>query len=55
MLDVYMTWKRQERSKKMSYKEQIIEMVEGIENTATLKYLLCVIESYLKSRRILES
>lgn len=34
------------------YKDKIIEMVEKIENPATLKFILSVIESYLKSRGI---
>lgn len=39
-------------NEKEIHKKKIIEMVEGIENAATLKYLLRIIESYLKSRRI---
>lgn len=34
------------------YKDRIIELVEKIENPATLKFILSVIESYLKSRGI---
>lgn len=34
------------------YKEKIIELVEKIENLATLKFILSVIENYLKSRGI---
>lgn len=34
------------------YKEKIIELVEKIENLATLKFILSVIESYLKIRGI---
>lgn len=34
------------------YKEKITELVEKIENPATLKFILSVIESYLKSRGI---
>lgn len=34
------------------YREKIIELVEKIENPATLKFILLVIESYLKSRGI---
>lgn len=34
------------------YREKIIEMVEKIENPATLKFILSVIENYLKSRGI---
>lgn len=32
------------------YRKKIIEMVEKIENLATLKFILSVLESYLKSR-----
>lgn len=32
------------------YKQKIIEIIENIENTATLKFILSVIESYIKSR-----
>lgn len=35
-----------------NYKEEIIKMVEKIENTATLKYILLVIKNYLKSRGV---
>lgn len=35
---------------KKFYKEKIIDLVEKIENPATLKFILSVIESYLKSR-----
>lgn len=35
-----------------NYKKEIIEMVKKIENPATLKFILLVIESYLKSRGI---
>lgn len=34
------------------YKKEITELVEKIENPATLKFILSVIESYLKSRGI---
>lgn len=34
------------------YKEKIVEMVEKIENPATLKFILSVIENYLKSRGV---
>lgn len=34
------------------YKDRITEMVKKIENPATLKFILSVIESYLKSRGI---
>lgn len=34
------------------YKEKIIKLVEKIENPATLKFILLVIENYLKSRGI---
>ena len=37
---------------KQYYKEKIIEMVEKIENLATLKFILSVIENYLKNRGI---
>lgn len=37
---------------KETYKKKIIEMVEEIENPATLKFILLVIKSYLKSRGI---
>lgn len=33
-------------------KEEICKIVGGIENTATLKFILSVIKSYLKSRGI---
>ena len=36
----------------MDYKEKIIKILEEIENPATLKFILSVIESYLKSRGI---
>lgn len=39
-------------SGKMEYKQKITELVEKIENPATLKFILSVIESYLKSRGI---
>lgn len=32
------------------YKKKITELVDKIENPATLKFILSVIESYLKSR-----
>ena len=32
------------------YREKIVETVNGIENSATLKFILSVIENYLKSR-----
>lgn len=34
------------------YKDKIVEMVNKIENPATLKFILSVIENYLKSRGI---
>lgn len=34
------------------YKHMIIKIVEKIENPATLKFILSVIESYLKSRGV---
>lgn len=34
------------------YKGKITELVEKIENPATLKFILLVIKSYLKSRGI---
>lgn len=34
------------------YKQKIVEMVESIENVGTLKFILSVIESYLKSRGV---
>lgn len=37
---------------KEQYREKIIEIVEKIENPATLKFILLVIKSYLKSRGI---
>lgn len=37
---------------KEEYRKKIIEMVERIENPATLKFILSVIESYLKSRGV---
>lgn len=36
--------------KKENYKEKIIDIVGKIENPATLKFILMVIENYLKSR-----
>lgn len=42
-----------EKSKeKRFYEEKIFKMVEKIENLSTLKFILSVIESYLKSRGI---
>ena len=40
------------RNMEENYKKKIIEMVKKIENPATLKFILLVIESYLKSRGI---
>lgn len=37
---------------KEEYKRKIIELVEKVENPATLKFILSVIESYLKSRGV---
>lgn len=34
------------------YRGKIIEMINKIENTATLKFILSVIENYLKSRGV---
>lgn len=39
-------------AKKDYYKDKITELVEKIENPATLKFILSVIESYLKNRGI---
>lgn len=36
----------------VNYKEKIIVKVEKLENPATLKFILSVIESYLKSRGV---
>lgn len=37
---------------KERYKREIVKIVDNIENTATLKFILSVIESYLKSRGV---
>ena len=37
---------------KEEYKRKIIELVEKVENPATLKFILSVIESYFKSRGV---
>lgn len=37
-------------SEKEYYRQKIIEMVGKIQNTGTLKFILSVIENYLKSR-----
>lgn len=41
-----------EITNKTEIKVKITELVEKIENPATLKFILSVIESYLKSRGI---
>lgn len=41
-----------EENQKENIRKKIIELVEKIENPATLKFILSVIESYLKSRGI---
>lgn len=43
---------KEDLNEKEIYRKKIIEMVEKIENPATLKFILSVIESYLKSRGI---
>lgn len=42
----------EELREKQYYRDKIVEMVEEIENPATLKFILSVIENYLKSRGI---
>lgn len=37
-------------SEKEYYRQKIIEMVGRIDNTGTLKFILSVIQNYLKSR-----
>lgn len=39
-------------SEKEYYREKIIETVKKINNTATLKFILSVIENYLKNRGV---
>lgn len=39
-----------ENQEVIKLREKIVEMIEGIENPATLKFIFSVIENYLKSR-----
>lgn len=45
-------WGMENLKEKEYYKDKIAELVEKIENPATLKFILSVIESYLKSRGV---
>lgn len=38
------------KDEKEYYKEKIVKIVDGIKNPATLKFILSIIENYLKSR-----